>query len=299
LSSTSPPVFILGAPRSGTSLLYKVLALHPEAAWISNWMRRAPALPALAVLNRVAAAAPRTRHRVWFGAEGSNAYVYGRRRSVADRLFPQPVEGEPLFERAGVPEQSDATTATPRQLRLRRSFEVLRRASGGRAVVSKRIGHNTRVPLLRAIFPEARFVAITRDGRAVALSLSRVDWWEDGPVWWYGDTPRAWAAEGRDPLEMCARHWVEEVGAIEKGLAGVPADQVLRVRYEDLVDAPRTLLAEVTGFAGLGPSTSFQTALDAVRFPNQNTGWEEGLGDHAGRVYDIQQARLREHGYVS
>src|SRR6266511_4315156 len=55
------PLFIVGAPRSGTSLLYKLLCLHPRAAWISNWGRRAPGQPALAMLNRLA---PRLRRRL-------------------------------------------------------------------------------------------------------------------------------------------------------------------------------------------------------------------------------------------
>src|SRR6266542_3077460 len=127
------PLFIVGAPRSGTSLLYKLLCLHPRAAWISNWGRRAPGQPALAMLNRLAPRLPATRRRAWFGADGGNAYVYGRPR-----------------------------------------------------------------PLVEA-FPRARFVNLIRDGRAVAYSLSRVDWWEDGVVWWYGQTPRRWREEGRDP----------------------------------------------------------------------------------------------------
>ncbi|MBV9253816.1 MAG: sulfotransferase, partial [Actinobacteria bacterium] len=36
------PLFLVGAPRSGTSLLYKALCLHPDAAYISNWVNRFP-----------------------------------------------------------------------------------------------------------------------------------------------------------------------------------------------------------------------------------------------------------------
>ena len=46
------PLFLVGVPRSGTTLLYKLLCLHPDAAYISNWMRTAPAVPALALANR-------------------------------------------------------------------------------------------------------------------------------------------------------------------------------------------------------------------------------------------------------
>ena len=89
-------MFVLGAPRSGTSLLYKLLCLHPDTAWISNWYRRAPGAPVVALLNRLGPRLPATRRRVWFGADAGNAYVYGGRRPLADRLFPMPVEGEPI-----------------------------------------------------------------------------------------------------------------------------------------------------------------------------------------------------------
>jgi hypothetical protein len=92
VSRTNAPVFLLGPARSGTSLIYKLLCMHPESAWISNWLARVPAATSAAVLNRVTTHAPRARRRVWFGADGSNAYVYGRRREIRDRLFPMPHE---------------------------------------------------------------------------------------------------------------------------------------------------------------------------------------------------------------
>ena len=88
------------------------------------------------------------------------------------------------------------------------------------------------------MFPDARFVSLVRDGRAVAVSLSHVDWWATSRVWFYDGTPVQWAAEGRDPWELCARNWVEELDAVDAGLAQVPEDQVLHVRYEDLLGDP-------------------------------------------------------------
>src|SRR5438270_13891304 len=90
-AAACPELFIAGAPRSGTTLVYKALALHPDVTYTSNWLRRRPGWRWLSALNRIPAAAPRLRHRYWFGAE-SNAYRYGDRRSFAERVFPNPVE---------------------------------------------------------------------------------------------------------------------------------------------------------------------------------------------------------------
>lgn len=289
------PLFIIGAPRSGTSLLYRVLALHPGSAWISNYNRRAPALPALARMNRVAARFPDRRRRVWFGEDGDNAYRYGARRSLVERAFPQPVEGEPLFARRGVTEWGAGTTVDDGQRRLASDLERLAHAAGGRVLVSKRIGHNRRIPLLAEIFPDSRFVVISRDGRAVARSLMGVDWWPETDIWWWGGTPRDWEGQGHDPLELAALHWVQEVEAIEQGLTALPRRRVLRVTYEALVRSPIDVLEGTAAFAGLGDDPRWRRELDLVRFPDRN--------GHAGRsavdtrVSQIQSGTLRSLGY--
>ena len=282
-------------------MLYKLLCMHPESAWISNWLARVPAATPAAVLNRVAPHAPHARRRVWFGADGSNAYVYGRPRAIRDRLFPMPHEGEPLYAAAGIP-QFD--TLTPEALdlaaaNLRTAVEAVRRASGAPVFVNKRIANNRRIPLLLRAFPDARFISLVRDGRAVALSLSKVNWWADSIVWWYGDTPARWAAEGRDPWAMCARNWVEELGAVASGLAEVPAGQALELSYESFLDAPVPTLQRLADFAGLAPSRSWDRSVRSLGFPDRNEAWRTRLDDDVVRtITEIQSDQLRKHGYA-
>ena len=289
------PLFIVGAPRSGTSLLYSVLALHPRAAWISNYNRRLAAFPEVAYLNRLGPRAPHVRRRVWFGEDGDSAYRYGRRRSLLERVFPQPVEGEPLFRRRRVLQGLPDPVPDAQQLRLRSDLERLARASGGEILVSKRIGHNRRIPLLAAIFPESKFVVVSRDGRAVARSLIAVDWWPETDIWWWRGTPRDWEGEGHDPLELAARHWVEEINAIELGLTGLPRRRVMRVSYEALVRSPVDVLAGTAAFAGLGDDPRWREELAGVRFPDRNGSGQKVVPDP--RVLEIQAGTLRALGY--
>ena len=294
------PLFLLGAPRSGTTLLYKALCLHPDAVYVSNWLRRFPRLTSLAALNRLAGRFPETRRTVWFGAD-SNAYVYGARRLWRHRLFPMPVEGEPLFARCGVvqdgvsPISEDAQRAA-----LRQAFSAIRRSGGGGHVISKRIANNRRISLLAGAFPGARFVHIIRDGRAVALSLSRVDWWRESVVSWYGGTPARWEAEGRDPWDLCALEWVENLHAVEDGLRAVPSHRVTTLRYEDVVGAPLDALAQIAAFAGLAARPSWMGELERVRFHDRNRTWADQLSPAAlSRIEALQHDDLLRHGYLS
>jgi hypothetical protein len=293
------PVFLVGAPRSGTSLVYKALCLHPDVSWVSNWVRLFPAVPQLAVLNRAATRLPDLRRRVWFGG-GENAYVYGGRRPLWERAFPMPVEGEPLYARAGVQENGNGSAGGGVRLeQLRRSVAAVRRAGGGAIVVNKRVANNRRIPLLLEAFPRARFVEIVRDGRAVALSLANVDWWHDSVVWWCGQTPRQWAAAGHNPWELCARTWVEEVRATETGLEAVPAAQRRSITYEQLVGDPYTTLGAVADFAGLDRAVTRRPWLDDVAFPDRNEGWRRRLGPAAiATIEAIEADDLARHGYA-
>jgi len=292
----APPVFLLGAARSGTSLLYKCLCLHRQAAWVSNWVRRCPGLPAFAVVNRLPARLPKARTAVWFGG-GGNAYVYGAPRRLVERAFPMPVEGEPFFNRHGIPPPGGAPAEGPTTVAA--AVRALTLASGGRVFVSKRIAHNWRVPQLVAAFPTARFVELVRDGRAVAYSLSRVDWWETSELVWLPGTPADWHRQGMDSWELCARNWVAEVDAISTGLELVPSERRLRIAYEEFVAAPAVTLEAVAAFAGLAPSARWRADIAALSFPDRNEAWRSRLEPAVvRRIEALQHDHLEANGYA-
>jgi hypothetical protein len=191
------------------------------------------------------------------------------------------VEGEPVYEACGIDKAGDTEDRY-------RSIQLLRR----------RIANNRRIQLLREAFPDARFLCVVRDGRAVAHSLSRVDWWPDQHVWWFGDTPRHWEAAGGDPWELRAKDWVHELNAIEAGLADVDRDKKLLIRYEDLVENPIETFVQMSEFVGLAPSNDWAKSLAELSFSNRNTVWEDLLPDSAARTaLEIQRDHLERYGY--
>lgn len=297
-SQSSHTAFIVGPARSGTTLLYKTLCLHPEVAFISNWRSRFAWLPAVSLLNRLARHLPSLERRVWFDG-GSNAYVYGGARRIRDRLFPSPVEGEPVYTRAGVAQPGGAEPAhTDPRIALTAEFDSIRSLSNGSCFVSKRIANNLRIPLLHDIFPDARFVVLVRDGRAVAESLSRVDWWQSSHVWWYGGTPERWRAEGGDPWVMCARNWVEELKAIESGLTAVPDEQVITLRYEDVVRKPSEVFLRLAKALSLPDDAGWIQALSTLPILDRNERWRARLdASIAESITEIQRPALARYGY--
>jgi LPS sulfotransferase NodH len=244
-------VFILGSGRSGTTLLYKLLAAHPAVGYLSNYQSRLPALPEMAVMHRIPRYSLALKRKAWFGGQG-NAYFEGRRK-WSQFWVPAPAEAESVFACAGIPPTPapDFVLNQPGLSHLRHTFETVLRQGGGEALLCKRTANNRRVAVLRQAFPRCRFIHLVRDGRSVADSLVRVGWWADHQLFWAGKTPRELKAEGASELHIAARNWVEGMQQIEQGLLQVEASMKHTLHYEQLLADPHGELRKLLRFMGV------------------------------------------------
>lgn len=132
------PIFILGSPRSGTTMLQVLLSSHPKVAstvqlslfdryigpWIDTWEMEAA--------------------------------------DIRDKEWPL---GLPVLWKR---EQFDAVIAEF----LRRVYtDMLERAPGATHILDKNPGYSMHVETIKRFFPRARFLHMIRDGRDVACSL--------------------------------------------------------------------------------------------------------------------------------
>lgn len=293
----APVVFLVGAGRSGTTLLYKLLCLHPDVAYISNYENRLPWFP-----DGLAAGAVRHRTdlklRAWFNQRG-NAYFTNRPLLV--KSFPTPHEGESVFAACGVPlflargTLPDDRTAR----RLRERFGHIRRRAGARTFLSKRTANNRRIEYLSAVFPEARFVHLVRDGREVARSLASVSWWDQHRVWWDGRTALEMQNSGEERLAICARNWVRELEEVRAQLAAVDPAQVMELRYEALLRDPVRHLENVLLFLGLERRPGFRAAISSLNLRSLPPSWATALDQRqVDCVMRETRPLLRELGYA-
>ena len=288
-------VFVIGAPRSGTTLLYKILCLHPETSWVSNYLRRMPRLPAVGALSR-ATAKPDARLSAWFG--DGQAYRYGSQRKLREWAFPSPVEGEPFFALCGFTADGSRSgiARVEQKRRLLEQVRSLCKAQGGDLFVSKRIAHNQRLPLLGEALPKARFIHLVRDGRSVAKSLRNVDWWPESYLPWFGGSPTDWLEEGRDPWHAAALHWVHELADIERGFSQVDSSRILQLSYEELLAAPIDQLERLANFAGLEVTETMNEAASTLRPSSGGSGLDAST---QLIIDEIQHDTLLKYGYES
>lgn len=217
----NPFVFVVGCPRSGTTLLQRMLDNHPELA-VAHDSHFIP----LAIKNEsVDVDPPLTPELV--------TWVTTYRRFHRLKLS----EGEVAEAASRSATYSEFVGAL---------YAAYARAHGKRLAGEKTPDYVRHVPRLHALFPSARFIHIIRDGRDVALSVR--DWAHDGK----GPSRRdLWDEE---PVAVCALWWRQFVSTGRRDGAPLGRSGYREVLYERLVEAPAATLTELAEFLGLPDS---------------------------------------------
>jgi hypothetical protein len=296
-------LFIIGTGRCGSTMTHEVLASHHDTGFISNVDANLPALNLKGRFNstllrltpqgltqRDRRIAPFVALRLRFGA-GEAYELFNRHVSV---LLSESVR------------DLTADDATP-WLSQRLAHFFGRRIAGQRKQVFLcKLSGWPRARLLHEVFPQARFVHVVRDGRAVAESMLRRPWWRGfrGPQGWqYGSLPedyqRLWDAHGRSYIALAGLQWMLLMDAFDAAHAAVGEQQWLEVHYEDLVAEPRTGFAEILRFAGLPWTPRFDGAFSRFRFvATRRDDYLEGLTPAQLELLDeIMASHLRARGY--
>lgn len=289
--------FLVGVGRSGTTLLYKLLCLHPKVAYISNYENRLDWFP-YGLAGRLVAGRLDDKLKAWFKKDG-NAYFV--RRPWLAKAFPTPHEGEAVFQACGLQDfpASDNRSGGSTAECLKSRFGRIRRGAGAVVFISKCTVNNRRIPQLATMFPAARYIHLVRDGREVTQSLSAVEWWDHHTVWWDGRTPLEMERDGEDRLVICARNWVREVQELKTGLALIEQQHLLELRFEDLLRDPVGNLKNILDFLGLEFSTQYRAAITALDIRPVAPQWlSKWSSEQMARVSEELQPTLHELGYT-
>jgi hypothetical protein len=286
--------FVIGTGRCGSTLVQEVLARHPEVGFVSSLDDKLPALDLRGRWNNVLLrrAAPRDPRLGPF-RDRPRLLERGRFRVA-------PSEGWQVLERQVSPILSAphrdlmVSDATPwLETRLRWFFER-RMAAQGRPVFLHHVTGWPRAGLLHAVFPEARFIHVVRDGRAVANSWLQTSWWTgyQGPSKWYlgplsEPYAQEWEASSGSFVLLAGLGWKLLMDAFETARAAVPCSQWLDIRYEDLLADPRRHIAAMLEFLGLRWTSRFEAGFSRYVF-------ETGRREAFRRDLDAENLALLE-----
>ncbi len=224
------PLFIVSAPRAGSTILFDLVSLFPNVFTIGNESRELfQGIPELHIRAR----------------------GYASDRLMAAQA--QPAVRETLLD------------SFVRHLVDRKGRRYLDLPEGERPscvrFVEKTPANSLRIPFLRACFPSALFVYLTRDAKENISSL--VEGWRsnrflayrDLPGWphrnWCFLLPPGWQSMvGRPIIEIAALQWYAATTVIEADLRAIPSSSFCEVKYQDLIRSPRQVLRSIERLAG-------------------------------------------------
>ena len=256
------PVFILGAPRCGSTLLYQALAQTGGFGYLSN---------AHCLLYGSPSLAHGMSRRFTRRAAAGYASHYGRVRGLG-----APSECGDFWYRffRRRPQHVAAGEADPAALdRLRGAVRRLVRAMG-RPLLVKNLVNAVRLRPLAEALPEAVFVVLRRDEVDVAASIL------EGRRRLYGDYGRWFSVEPPNVEELRRRPVAEQVveqsraiyRLIDEDRAAIGGDRFHHLAYEELCRDSHAVLARLGGFLGahgvaLGPTDALPRRFERRRAP--------------------------------
>jgi hypothetical protein len=275
-------IFLLGCPRSGTTLTLDVMASHPDFAWISNRVNRFPFIPQLSILNRI------------YDIPCIGQYFY-RNKSHFQKLLPQPLEPWKFWNYHLVNFQWRRNIKSPPRCRnehdisrseiekIRWAVNIICNFQNKKHFLSKYTDF-PRIRYLSQAFPNAKFVHIIRDGRAVANSyLSKIknnqfNTWRERE-WWISGWPESWKKEWKmkyfdNPLSFAAYQWKFFVSVIRMDSKYISSDQYLEVKYEDMITNPKKEFTRILGFCNMSMNHGLIRYLKQMSIENMNFKWK-------------------------
>src|ERR671911_372044 len=211
-----PYLFIVGCARSGTTLVRRCVAAPPEIATPPEIL-------------------------------GIPRQFKSRNRLVTRELVSE-LTGHKRFAQFEIPhEQFEGLLASgeavPYPTFLNRVFGLYGKINNKPLVGNKTSGYVRRIPTFHALWPEAKFVHIIRDGRDVCLSVLN---WKKGER-----TAGRYASWEEDPVSTTALWWERKVRKAREDGAALGPGLYHEMLYEDLVEDPERECKRLCEFLGI------------------------------------------------
>jgi LPS sulfotransferase NodH len=245
------PVFVIAAPRSGSTALFDLLAVHP--AFVS-WPFEA---------HEAFERATPADHPVELGRRWPPAYAGEEmRRTLSRELYLGRLRAR---RRSGLPVRHLERLAM-RRIRL----------------LEKTPANVLRVEVLAEVFPDASFVFLHRDATSNIASL--IEAWETPSaahatvnvagrtVQWMMLAPEGWPDYvDADVPTRAAFQWRSANETALDALQQLPADRWTRLSYENFVADPRAAATEVLDWLGVGGHPAVLAAAERLAHPGRTS----------------------------
>lgn len=277
LSNRWPPLFVVGAPRSGTTVVFQEVLATFELGYFPNRAKKRPH----ACVSRALGARWRFQP-CWSSSYGviPGPWAPSDGWEIFLRWFPEypgegPVRRERLHELCTI-------------VRL---YERIFRAP----FANKNNANTTRIPELAELFPRALFLHVRRDPEDTVASLLEARRRHGVPPGrWWGAAPPGLRAPTSE-LELCVAGTLGVERAARAALAELAPERSFTVRYEEFCDDPSQATDWVaSAFAAAGVSLRRRAVAGPTRFERPRR--DSRARTESAREVRAMVARMAERG---
>jgi hypothetical protein len=271
------PIFVMGCPRSGTTMVQLMLHAHPRIA--------------IPPETRFLLNAYRERKRFGDLADPANRRALARWivDRTATRFADLGLDRDEVTERivAGPPTLGSALGIV---------FQAYAERFGKPRWGDKRPAYLSNIDVILRLFPDAQIVNVVRDGRDCVASLKEMPW-------------------HHADIYTTIAQWAAAVDCSRRAAATLPLDTYYEISYERLVDSPEPELTALCAYLGeeYHPAMAEPSRVAPVAVPKQKV-WHgrthqpvntDRVGSSASRLEPAQLAlceallggRLHRLGY--
>ncbi len=283
--------FIIGNPRSGTTLLRLMLTVHPkihvppECGFIIWWKKKYFHEGRIIELSKI--------NRIIDDLRSSKKFEFWR--LDYDEI-------QESFRRLDSISYETICTALY-------TLHANKAGKTNALLGDKNNFHTKHIPELNKIFPECKFIHIVRDGRDVAASYLALNKSEATSDYY----PRL-----NKNIQAIAQEWSENIKIVSRSLKDLHHSRFVEVKYEDLVSEPQKTLVRLCAHLGVEFTDTMldyhiinkRDNLEPIEFlawksrilkqvDNSSIGRYKNLGKDNLRLFEnIAMKSLSRYGYI-
>ena len=281
------PLFVVGLPRSGTTLVYELIVQAFDVSYFTHMFDYTYGLPNITTrLTNRFARNPSPRYESRYGripgffspAENFNFWM---------KWFPEnPVLGH------HVPEGSLGE----------HTIDDVNRALGSlthithRPYVFKNVYFSLSISSLLKTFSHARIVIVQRDLEAVAASVyKKRSELQEKCSWWSIKPPFINSVANQDLLEQVAFQCVRTEQLIEQALAGDNAGRCFTINYAEVCNSPRNFISRLADWIGPTIKQRTDSTLPESFKQRSSVGFPAGLLQRFNACAEALQADKNDY----
>lgn len=298
LNKSPQPVFIFGTPRSGTTLLYRLIQRHPVFRTIN-----APAVDDVSLVesNFFARYGLQEKQNELFKylLQDFDAFTSFRRKTILLRWWQQLFKHfeESAYKQYSAEQRKSLYRFSGGALLAKKYFSLSLKVRGAQRVVEKTPMHIFRLPEIFAAFPNAKCIYVMRHPIDIFSSYKKRATWDSS----------SWL---RIPIETFIKRYKNGIATAQRWRNSHP-DQMYIVRFEDLTLEPTKELERICAYLHIPYSPEMQTITKKER-PNlkdhfvfepitpstATKNWRDYLSNKdAKNIEDSLSSLLEEFGY--